>query len=153
MQLDLQNASASDRVPDPSDFEAWAVAALRGRCPNAELTIRLVDAAESAALNRRFRGKAAPTNVLSFPFEVPPGMPETHLLGDLVICAPVVEREAREQGKALAAHWAHMVVHGILHLLGYDHQDDDQAGEMEGLETRILTGLGFPAPYEEPGPQ
>jgi probable rRNA maturation factor len=151
MSLDLQNASTSDRIPGERAFETWAARALEGRREGVELTIRVVDEAESADLNRRFRGRDAPTNVLSFPFEPPPGLPQTGLLGDLVICAPVVEREAREQGKDLEAHWAHMVVHGILHLLGYDHQEDAQAAGMEALESRILTGLGFPPPYEGTG--
>jgi len=148
--LDLQNASTSSWVPGVSACDHWVAAVLTGRRERAELTIRVVDAAESAALNLRFRGKQGPTNVLSFPFESPPGMPPIDLIGDLVICAPMVERESREQGKSLDAHWAHMVVHGILHLLGYDHLDDSEAAEMEGLETRILCGLGFPHPYEEP---
>jgi len=150
LDLDLQMISASPRVPAARAFERWAEAALEGCQASTELTIRIVDEAESADLNLRFRGKQGPTNVLSFPFETPPGMPPTDLIGDLAICAPVVERESREQGKGLEAHWAHMVVHGVLHLLGYDHLDDVQAMEMETLETRILCGLGYPYPYEEP---
>jgi probable rRNA maturation factor len=153
MELVFQNVSASTRVPEASAFERWAAQALQGRYEGAELTVRVVDEAESGDLNLRFRGKAGPTNVLSFPFETPPGMPATSLLGDLVICAPLVEREAREQGKSPEAHWAHMVVHGILHLIGRDHQDEAQAAEMEHLETLIITGLGYPAPYEEVDPQ
>jgi probable rRNA maturation factor len=153
MKLHLQKASTSERMPGARAFKGWAARALEGRREGAELTIRVVDEAESAELNRRFRGKDAPTNVLSFPFEPPPGMPESGLLGDLVICAPVVDREAREQGKHPDAHWAHMVVHGVLHLLGYDHPEGAQAAAMEDLETRILTGLGFPPPYEDPGPE
>jgi len=105
-----------------------------------ELTIRIVDAAESQALNLDFRGKDKPTNVLSF-------QGDTVVLGDLVICAPVVAREAQEQGKALLAHWAHMVVHGCLHLQGLDHEDELEAVRMEARETRILKNLGFPNPY------
>ena len=97
-------------------------------------------------MNSRFRAKDRPTNVLSFPYERMPGMP-VHHVGDLVICAPVVEREAAEQHKAVEAHWAHMVVHGVLHLQGFDHTDDNEAARMEELETDILAALGFPAPY------
>jgi probable rRNA maturation factor len=150
VRLDFQNASPAGAVPDAPLFERWAAAVLQGDRGDAELTIRVVDAAEAAELNRRYRGRNAPTNVLSFPFEAPPGVPDSGLLGDLVICAPVVRREAREQGKAPEAHWAHMVIHGILHLLGYDHREDARAAEMEDLETALLTGLGYPPPYEEP---
>ena len=104
------------------------------------------DEAEGRRLNHKFRGRDRATNVLSFPFEPPPGV-EFDQLGDLVICAPVVAREATAQGKSAAAHWAHMVVHGMLHLQGYDHETDEQAAEMEARETRILTALGFAAPY------
>ena len=147
LELDLQNASVSDLVPAHADIVAWASAALNGWREMAELTVRVVDLDESAGLNLRYRGRPGPTNVLSFPFSAPPGSPETTLLGDLVVCAPVVEREAGEQGKPLNAHWAHMIVHGVLHLLGFDHADDDEAAVMEGLETDILRMLGFPQPY------
>lgn len=153
LDLDLQNASTSPQVPQVSAFEHWAATALKGRRDDTELTVRVVDEDESAELNLRYREKPGPTNVLSFPFEPPPGMPPTGLIGDLVICAPVVECESREQGKTLDAHWAHLVVHGILHLLGYDHLDHASAAEMEGLEVRILKGLGFPHPYEVPDDQ
>ncbi|WP_328985095.1 rRNA maturation RNase YbeY [Thiorhodovibrio winogradskyi] len=148
--LDLQCATLAE-VPSQEDFEHWVSAALAaGRSAPAatEMTIRLVDEAESAALNRTYRGRTGPTNVLSFPFELPPGAPATGLLGDLVICAPLVLAEAADQGKSPRAHWAHMVVHGTLHLLGHDHQDDDQASAMEALETRIITSFGFENPYE-----
>ncbi|MFZ1574776.1 MAG: rRNA maturation RNase YbeY [Chromatiaceae bacterium] len=149
IKLAIQNASASGRVPAKADVTHWAAAALEGRRKRARLSLRIVDEEESADLNGRYRGQAGPTNVLSFPFEPPPGLPDPlSLIGDLVICAPVVEREALEQGKSLEAHWAHMVVHGILHLLGHDHLDEVEAQEMEALETRILEELGFPAPYE-----
>ena len=150
LTLDLQIASDSPRIPAKADLAVWAAAALAGRRDFAELTIRTVDEAEGAELNLRYRGRSGATNVLSFPFEAPPGMPAIDLLGDLVICAPVVEREAAEQARALDAHWAHMVVHGVLHLLGLDHRDDAEAREMEALETAILGGLGFPQPYEDP---
>jgi probable rRNA maturation factor len=153
LELDLQNVSEAAFVPARADLLRWVTAVLSGRRQEAELSIRMVDMGESAELNGRYRGKIGPTNVLSFPFEPPPGLPPTPLLGDLVVCAPVVAREAREQGKALNAHWAHIVVHGVLHLLGYDHADDTEAAEMEGVESRLLCGLGFPHPYEvEEGP-
>ncbi len=149
IKLAIQNASASSRVPAKADVTHWAAAALEGRRKRARLSLRILDEEESADLNGRYRGKAGPTNVLSFPFEAPPGLPNPlSLIGDLAICAPVVEREALEQGKSLEAHWAHMVVHGVLHLLGHDHLDEVEAQEMEALETRILEELGFPAPYE-----
>lgn len=149
IKLAIQNASASSRVPAKADVTHWAAAALEGRRKRARLSLRIVDEEESADLNGRYRGKARPTNVLSFLFEAPPGLPDPlSLIGDLAICAPVVEREALEQGKSLEAHWAHMVVHGVLHLLGHDHLDEVEAQEMEALETRILEELGFPAPYE-----
>ena len=111
-----------------------------------EITIRIVDEMESQHLNHEYRGKDKPTNVLSFPFDAPPGV-ELELLGDLVICRQVVEREAKEQEKDLFAHWAHMVVHGSLHLLGYDHIQDDEAEEMEAIEISVLNALGFENPY------
>ncbi len=149
IKLAIQNASASSRVPAKADVKHWAAAALEGRRTRARLSLRIVDEEESADLNGRYRGKAGPTNVLSFPFEPPPGLPDPQpFIGDLAICAPVVEREALEQGKSLEAHWAHMVVHGILHLLGHDHLEEAEAQEMEALETRILEDLGFPTPYE-----
>ena len=149
LDLDVQNVSTAPGIPAEADFAHWADAALAGRRECAELTIRVVDEEEGDALNRRYRGRCGPTNVLSFPFDAPPGLSECDLIGDLVICAPVVEREAEEQGKTLAAHWAHMVVHGVLHLIGYDHLSEAQAAEMEGLETNTLGGLGFPSPYED----
>jgi probable rRNA maturation factor len=112
-----------------------------------EISVRLADDAEVQALNRDFRGQDKPTNVLSFPFEAPPGV-EIPLLGDIIICSEVVAREAAEQDKPLQAHWAHMVIHGTLHLLGYDHIDEAEAEQMEGLEIALLGGLGFANPYE-----
>ncbi len=146
--LDLQVACEAPALPDAVRLRAWATAALTGRREVAELTIRLVDEAEATELNQRYRGRPGPTNVLSFPFEAPPGLPPQDLIGDLVICAPLVAREASEQGKPQDAHWAHLVVHGTLHLLGYDHLTDPDAEEMEAMETVILAGLGFPSPYE-----
>ncbi len=137
-------------VPQVREIRRWALAALEGADVRGELTVRIVGEEESAALNERYRGKAGPTNVLAFPGADAPGVDadgELAPLGDLVICAPVVAREAREQGKSLAAHWAHMVVHGALHLLGYDHDTEPAADSMEGRERQILAVLGFPDPY------
>lgn len=137
-------------VPAAPSFRRWVAAALSGRIRQADLAIRIVDAAEGQALNRHYRGKDYPTNVLSFPADLPEGLPEgvrLPLLGDLVICAPVVAREAAEQGKPVAAHYAHLTVHGALHLLGWDHEDDKEAEAMEQLEREILAGLGLPDPY------
>ncbi|MDX1444333.1 MAG: rRNA maturation RNase YbeY [Gammaproteobacteria bacterium] len=151
VQLATELATELETVPAFSDLESWATAAIAAAVPDredVELSLRIVDEAESQALNRDYRGKDQPTNVLSFPAELPDGV-ELPLLGDLVICAPVVQREAAEQGKTLAAHWCHMVVHGSLHLLGHDHIEDREAEAMESLETAILARLGYPNPYEE----
>lgn len=152
LTLHLQRASDAPELPSEDQFARWAAAALRGqRGATAELTIRLVDELEGAELNRRYRGKDGPTNVLSFPFEPPPGLPaELPLLGDLVVCAPLVPREAAELGKPVAAHWALLVVHGVLHLIGYDHQAEAEATEMAAVESVILHELGFDDPYAEP---
>ncbi len=147
IDVDLQIACDNENLPSQKDFQCWAEAALKQFNKPFELTIRLVSSEESQQLNSQYRGKDKPTNVLSFPFEVPEGI-ELNLLGDLIICIAVVEAEAEEQKKILKAHWAHMVVHGCLHLLGFDHINDDEAEEMEALESKIITTLGFPAPYE-----
>lgn len=145
--LDLQLATENtDGLPPEAQFQHWLEKAITPFQPDAEVTVRLVDEAESHALNLEYRGKDKSTNVLSFPFEVPEGI-ELDLLGDLVICRQVVEKEAKEQNKPLEAHWAHMVVHGSLHLLGYDHIEDDEAEEMESLETEIMTDMGYTDPY------
>ncbi|MCL7946046.1 rRNA maturation RNase YbeY [Marinobacter sp. ATCH36] len=146
LTVDVQRAVEASGVPEDADLERWAQAAWLGEDPS-EVTVRIVTVAESAELNGQYRGKSGPTNVLSFPFEAPAGI-TVPLAGDLVICAPVVEKEAAEQHKALAEHWAHMVVHGMLHLQGYDHIDDSDAGVMEALEIRLLGQLGFSNPYE-----
>ena len=150
LELELQLEVEPAGLPDREQFRAWAEAAIAGRKGDAELVIRVVDEAESAGLNQRFRAKNGPTNVLSFPFHAPPQVP-SNLLGDLVICAPVVAREAAEQGKPEAAHWAHMVVHGVLHFLGHDHLEPAEAERMEALEREILAGLGLPDPYSAVG--
>lgn len=140
-------------IPEDAQLRAWALTALLERTDydQPELTIRLVGSEESQALNYQYRGKNKPTNVLSFPFEVPVGVP-LQLVGDLVICIPVVTAEAEEQGKTPQAHWAHMVIHGCLHLLGYDHINDEEAEEMEGIERRLLAELGYPDPYLNEAP-
>ncbi|MDY0006155.1 MAG: rRNA maturation RNase YbeY [Spongiibacteraceae bacterium] len=145
--LDIQAAHAAPDLPATTALETWVRAALDGHREDAELGLRIVDEPESRALNARYRGQDKPTNVLSFPADLPADL-DLPLLGDLVICAPVVSREAREQHKPLAHHWAHMVVHGILHLLGYDHIDDADAEQMERLEISILRGLDIPDPYQ-----
>lgn len=159
LYIDLQLACESTLdLPSCDDLQKWAGKALAnplsGEPTSAtEMTIRLVDNEESQALNREFRDKDKPTNVLSFPTDIPEGWPSELLaelpLGDLVISAPVVATEAREQNKSQQAHWAHMVIHGCLHLLGYDHIDDAEAEQMETLETQLLVDLGFPAPYQD----
>ena len=147
MIIDLQIACEQETgLPTAEQIEQWATAAVQPQSDEVEMTVRIVDEAESHALNLNYRGKDRPTNVLSFPFECPDEV-ELPLLGDLVICRQVVEREAQEQDKPLMAHWAHMVVHGSLHLLGYDHIEDDEAEEMESLEAQIMTELGFADPY------
>jgi probable rRNA maturation factor len=152
IQLDVSVSYGLPRkgLPSAPSFKRWAAAACEGRILKADLAIRLVDAKEGLALNRHYRGKDCATNVLSFPAEIPEGvvMPMP-LLGDLVICAPMVAREAREQGKPLNAHYAHLTVHGVLHLLGLDHDDDREAEAMELFEREILAGLGYADPYTE----
>lgn len=133
-------------LPAPQSFRKWAEAALGKRVRQADLAIRVVDEREGRALNRHYRGKDYATNVLSFPAELPDGV-KLPILGDIVLCAPVVAREAGEQGKALAAHYAHLTVHGVLHLLGMDHEDPVEAEAMEQLEREILAVLGIADPY------
>ncbi len=147
VKVDLQNDDALAGVPGERRFRAWVEAALQRDYQRLEQTIRIVDAAESRELNHRFRGKDSVTNVLAFPGDA------EHLdydcLGDLVICAPLVAVEAEAQGKAAEAHWVHLVVHGMLHLQGFDHQDAAQTREMEALEIKSLDTLGFANPYND----
>jgi probable rRNA maturation factor len=148
LELGVSYAAPRRGVPTSASFRRWAEAALHGthhRKP-ATLSIRIVDAREARALNRQYRNKDYATNVLSFPVELPRGI-TSPLLGDMVICAPVVAREAREQGKSPRDHYAHLTVHGVLHLLGFDHQNERDAARMETLETRILASLGIADPY------
>lgn len=146
VNVDLQIATSDANIPEAAQISRWASLAYRGEDPT-EVTLRVVDAEESQDLNTRYRGKAKPTNVLSFPFEAPAGI-TVPLLGDLVICADVVAREAAEQDKPLDMHWAHMVIHGILHLQGYDHETEAEAEIMEGIEIQLLAELGYPNPYQ-----
>lgn len=149
LELDLQVATQAADLPSEAQFRSWCEAALRQRTADSELTIRLVDEAEGLELNHTYRQRDYATNVLSFPADVPDGMLDIPLLGDLVICVPVLEREALEQEKTPEAHWAHLVIHGCLHLLGYDHIDDAEAEEMEALERTLLAELGHPDPYAD----
>lgn len=145
--VDIQVACTSEDPPDEDSIRRWVNAAIRDERKSAELSVRIVENDESQALNEQYRDANGPTNVLSFPFEAQ--IPEPlDLIGDLVICAPVVATEAKQQHKDLEAHWAHMTVHGVLHLLGYTHNNDQDALIMESLETEILQGLGYPPPYE-----
>lgn len=145
-RINIQRASAIPEIPTDRKIRNWAKAALDNRGQDTELTIRIVDMDEGTQLNRHWRKASGPTNVLSFPAdgveEYAPG-----LLGDIVICAPVVNNEARQQNKAIDAHWAHMVIHGILHLSGYDHDNSKDAEKMESLEITILESLGYKNPY------
>ena len=146
LSIDIQKACASEDSPDEDSIKRWVSAAIRDERDECELSIRIVDELESADFNQRYRGKSGATNVLSFPFDAvtPEPLP---ILGDLVICAPVLVREAAEQQKTTTAHWAHIVIHGVLHLLGYDHIEDQDAEQMESLETEIMLVLDFPPPY------
>jgi probable rRNA maturation factor len=154
LSMDIQRESE-----DPSPGDAALHAAVRAAIETAgveiagvdaeiplELSLRIVDAQEIRALNKRYRGRDTATNVLSFPAELPPGLPFRHL-GDIIVCAAVVRDEAVAQNKRSEAHWAHMLVHGTLHLLGYDHEDDEEAQIMEALEAQALARLGWPCPY------
>ncbi len=148
--IDMQIActQVSD-LPESKDFTHWAKKTLVGANyqQDAEITVRIVEPAEIQQLNRDYRKQDKTTNILSFPFEAPEGV-ELNLLGDLVICAEVVEFEAKQQEKQIQQHWAHMVIHGILHLLSYDHINEDDAQQMESLEIELLASLGYADPYQ-----
>lgn len=146
LSLSVQYALAGDGLPTRPQLRQWAKAALQ---QDAEITLRIVDAAEGQQLNRDYRGKDYATNVLTFVYDDMPEETGLPLMGDIVLCAPVVAREAVEQGKPLLAHYAHLVVHGVLHLQGYDHLEEDEAEAMEALETQIVIKLGYDNPYQE----
>ena len=151
--VDLQIATEYKKIPTEEQINCWVAAAIGETDKQFELSIRIVDEDEITQLNKEYRNKDKPTNVLSFPFAFEEEIGgefglDIPLLGDIIICVQVVEREAKEQNKQEIAHWAHMVIHGVLHLLGYDHIDDEEAEEMEALEIKIITSLGFPNPYE-----
>jgi probable rRNA maturation factor len=145
-QVDVQNASDAKFIPTQESFFEWVTIATREKKPNAEVSIRIVDKIESQSLNKQYRNIDKPTNVLSFPAEFPKGV-DIPFLGDIVICAPIVEAEAKIQNKLIAAHWAHMTIHGVLHLLGYDHIENDEAEIMEALEVKYLAQLDISSPY------
>lgn len=146
LELGVSYGLSRRGLPSPVSFRRWVTAVLDGRVRRADLALRLVDADEGLALNRHYRGMDCPTNVLSFPAELPPGV-ELPILGDIVLCVPVVLREAAEQGKRVQNHFAHLTVHGVLHLLGFDHEDERDAEAMELLERHILASLGIQDPY------
>ncbi len=146
--LDIQAVFTSENQPPPEQLQCWVDAALADFSKDTEIVIRIVDEQESAELNERYRHKVGPTNILSFPADLPEGF-DLDLLGDLVICAPVIEKEAHQQHKRVLDHWAHIIVHGVLHLLGYDHIEDDEAGIMEDKEIAILNQLQIDNPYVE----
>jgi probable rRNA maturation factor len=145
--LHLQIASHFPQIPQPREFQQWINAALADYSDRKEITLRVVDETESATLNQRYRHKSGPTNVLSFSYGNPTEK-VNNFLGDIVICASLVAQEAQEQGKSQQAHWAHLVIHGVLHLLGYDHENETDANNMEALEIAILARLKFPNPYQ-----
>ncbi len=146
-EVEFENVSGAGEVPAPAAVRDWVARALQDVDARVTVHVRVVDEAESRSLNHQYRDRDAPTNVLSFPLDAPLDG-DGILLGDLVICAPVVNREAREQGKQAEHHWAHMVIHGTLHLLGYDHVEEAEAREMEAREVEILARLGIADPYQ-----
>ena len=159
INLDWQVATDLAELPSEENVQHWISMALSQESDQyglakdlnypIDLTVRIVESVESQQLNKDYRGKDKPTNVLSFPFENPPGLEQNlPILGDLVICAEVVAKEAEEQNKSLMSHWAHMIVHGSLHLLGYDHIKESEAEQMESLEIEILKKLSISNPYE-----
>ncbi len=151
VELEVQRATSLVSVPADEQFQTWVEAALTGKARHCTLAIHIVDVEEAQRLNCDYRAKDYATNVLSFPVELPQGLPAELVrsqLGDLLLCAPVIAREAREQNRSEASHWAHLTIHGVLHLLGYEHKHPGKAHVMEGLETEILAKLGFPDPYQ-----
>lgn len=154
VDIDIQSASASKNIPADEQFHCWVKAALDGKDGSYNLAIRVVDEAEMQRFNLLYRQKDCVTNVLSFPSELPRELPvelRQSMLGDLLICAPLVDHQAQEQQRAAVDHWAHLTIHGVLHLLGYDHELNDEAVEMESMETKILAKLGISDPYIDIG--
>ena len=147
LKLEIQRACYHAKIPSDAKFHGWSESAIAGRTDKTELNIRIVEEHEMAALNSQYRGENKATNVLSFPFDAvtPEPMP---ILGDIVICAPIAFKEAEEQDRSVESYWAHLVVHGILHLLGYAHEKDTDAKIMESLESEILVNMNYPTPYE-----
>jgi probable rRNA maturation factor len=151
-ELEIRRATTSLNTPDDNQFQLWINAIDVRQDKSFALSIRIVEEPEARQFNREYRNRDYATNILSFPVELPEGLPvevRQSLLGDLLICAPVVAREAREQKRPEADHWAHLTVHGILHLLGYDHEQDEAAIVMESLEIKILNKLGISDPYQD----
>ncbi|MDD1606208.1 MAG: rRNA maturation RNase YbeY [Methylococcaceae bacterium] len=148
--IEIQTIFESAGQPSEAQIQLWIDTALEDVNRDTEIVVRIVDEQESAELNQQYRHKKGATNILSFPVEIPEGIDiDLNLLGDLVICAPVLEQEAQQQGKVLADHWAHIIIHGVLHLLGYDHLDDEQAEEMESKEIALLQQLNINNPYQQ----
>lgn len=146
--VDIQTNSESKQLPSKVHFQRWIDAVLNDVTQDSEVVIRIIDEEEMVQFNEQYRKKTDSTNILSFPFETPDNI-DSHLLGDLLVCAPVVEKESKQQNKKLKHHWAHLIVHGTLHLLGYDHIDDVEAEEMETLEIKILKTIKIDNPYQE----
>ena len=145
--ITLQKISKIKSLPNKRQFSSWVKQALPSNKKNHELVIRIVDTKEITELNKKYRKKNRPTNIISFPFDLPLGV-KNNFLGDLVICAPLVKQEAKLQHKTITAHFAHLVIHGVLHLLGYDHKKNNDSKKMEALEIKHLKKLGFENPYK-----
>ena len=148
-ELEIQRIVDSAELPSDAELKQWVELALQDYSADAEVVIRIVDSEEISVLNQQYRQKSGATNILSFPFEVPEGVEGIDLLGDLVVCSSVLEQEAFDQKKELKNHWAHIIIHGILHLLGYDHIEENDANEMEAKEILMLQKLHINNPYQE----
>lgn len=149
IKVNIQRATKTRNLPSNQRIRTWVHAALKSHVQQAELTVRMVGTGEAARLNQAWRREKGPTNVLSFPADDRHDL-ATGFLGDIVLCAPVIVREAMQQGKSLGAHWAHMIIHGALHLLGYDHEKYAEARKMERLEKKLLAKLAIADPYKQP---